>query len=110
MLVAPPVALASVRSSSDHPSSQPDRLKVKMSAHVVSLLIYIVSVKYHGIDKKEVYAPEHVFSLSERTANKILKQGIPRVCGSTRPTMNHIATGVWELSLSLLIGRRSVRF
>ena len=34
-LVAPPVALASARSSSDH-SSQPDRPKVKMSVHVVS--------------------------------------------------------------------------
>ena len=73
--MAPPVALASVRSSLDH-SSQPDRPKVKMSARVVSLLIYTVGVKCRGINKKEVYAPEHVFSLSERTANKILKQGM----------------------------------
>ena len=47
-----------------------------MSARVVSLLIYTVGVKCRGINKKEVYAPEHVFSLSERTANKILKQGM----------------------------------
>ena len=73
MLVAPPVALASVRTSSDH-SSQPDLPKIEMSAHVVSLLVYTVGVKFHGINKKEVYAPERVSSLSERTANKIMKQ------------------------------------
>ena len=47
-----------------------------MSAHVVSLPVYTVGVKCRGIDKKEVYAPEHVFSLSERTANKTLKPGM----------------------------------
>ncbi|KAH7922577.1 PLC-like phosphodiesterase [Leucogyrophana mollusca] len=49
--------------------------KVKMSVAVASLLVYTVGVKCRGINKKEHYAPEHVFSLSESTANKILKQG-----------------------------------
>lgn len=31
-------------------------------------------MKCRGINKKENYAPEHVFSLSERTANKVMRQ------------------------------------
>lgn len=49
--------------------------KVKMSLALVGLLVYTVGVKCRGINKKEVYAPEHVFSLSENTANRVLKQG-----------------------------------
>ncbi|KIJ69675.1 hypothetical protein HYDPIDRAFT_171707 [Hydnomerulius pinastri MD-312] len=64
-IVEPPV-----RSDSKHDS------KVKMSLSLVSLLVYTVGVKCRGINKKEHYAPEHVFSLSETTANKILKQGM----------------------------------
>lgn len=50
--------------------------KVKMSAALVALLVYTVGVKCRGINKKEHYAPEHMFSLSETTANKIMKQGM----------------------------------
>ncbi|THH29346.1 hypothetical protein EUX98_g4856 [Antrodiella citrinella] len=50
--------------------------KVKMSFALVALLVYTVGVKCRGINKKEVYAPEHVFSLSETTANRILKQSM----------------------------------
>jgi len=50
--------------------------KVKMSLAVVSLLVYTVGVKCRGINKKEHYAPEHMFSLSEKTANKVIKQGM----------------------------------
>ncbi|KIJ05771.1 hypothetical protein PAXINDRAFT_141056, partial [Paxillus involutus ATCC 200175] len=49
--------------------------KAKMSPAIVALLVYTVGVRCRGINKKEHYAPEHVFSLSETTANKILKQG-----------------------------------
>ncbi|KIK99000.1 hypothetical protein PAXRUDRAFT_9154 [Paxillus rubicundulus Ve08.2h10] len=49
--------------------------KAKMSPALVALLVYTVGVRCRGINKKEHYAPEHVFSLSETTANKILKQG-----------------------------------
>lgn len=48
--------------------------KVKMSLALVALLVYTVGVKCRGLNKKEVYAPEHVFSLSENTANRVLKQ------------------------------------
>ena len=50
--------------------------KVKMSMDLVSLLVYTVGVKCRGLNKKEEYAPEHVFSLSENTANKLLKQSM----------------------------------
>ncbi|KAI0366571.1 PLC-like phosphodiesterase [Pilatotrama ljubarskyi] len=55
-------------------SGQPP--KTKMSMALVSLLVYTVGVKCRGLNKKEQYAPEHIFSLSENTANKLLKQGM----------------------------------
>lgn len=47
-----------------------------MSVALLSLLVYTVGVKCRGINKKEEYAPEHLFSLSEGTANKMLKAGM----------------------------------
>jgi phosphatidylinositol phospholipase C delta len=44
-----------------------------MSMALIALLVYTVGVKCRGINKKEEYAPEHVFSLSENTANKMLR-------------------------------------
>ena len=58
------------------PSSASGKQKVKMSVNLVSLLVYTVGVKCRGFNKKESYAPSHVFSLSERTANKVLKQSM----------------------------------
>jgi len=40
---------------------------------LIALLVYTVGVKCRGINKKEEYAPEHVFSLSENIANKMLR-------------------------------------
>ena len=48
--------------------------KVRMSMALTALLVYTVGVKYRGINKKERYATEHMFSLSETTANKFLKR------------------------------------
>jgi phosphatidylinositol phospholipase C delta len=50
-----------------------ERPKPKMSSALLSLLVYTVGVKCRGINKKEDYAPGHIFSLSENTANKMLK-------------------------------------
>ncbi|KAI0827269.1 1-phosphatidylinositol-4,5-bisphosphate phosphodiesterase 1 [Trametes gibbosa] len=58
------------------PPGQPAKPKVKMSMALVALLVYTVGVKCRGLNKKEEYAPEHIFSLSENTANKLLKQGM----------------------------------
>lgn len=52
--------------------SKPEH-KAKMSAALIALLVYTVGVKCRGINKKEHYAPEHMFSLSESRMNKILK-------------------------------------
>ena len=50
--------------------------KVKMSFELLALLIYTVGVKYRGLNKKETYAPEHVFSLSENTADRLLRENM----------------------------------
>lgn len=55
--------------------SKPEH-KARMSAALVALLVYTVGVKCRGINKKEHYATEHMFSLSEAAMNKILKQGV----------------------------------
>lgn len=48
--------------------------KVRMSMALTGLLVYTVGVKCRGFNKKERYAVEHMFSLSENTANKYLKR------------------------------------
>ncbi|KAF9052313.1 PLC-like phosphodiesterase [Hymenopellis radicata] len=54
----------------------PDPLpKVKMSSKLLNLLVYTVGVKCRGINKKEEYAPEHMFSLSENAVNKMIRSG-----------------------------------
>ena len=47
-----------------------------MSFALIALLVYTVGIKCRGFNKKETYAPEHLFSLSEKVANKIVKQGM----------------------------------
>jgi len=47
--------------------------KRKMSKHLLELLVYTVGVKCRGLNKKEEYAPEHMFSLSENMAKKMLR-------------------------------------
>ncbi len=46
-----------------------------MSSNLLNLLVYTVGVKCRGINKKEEYAPEHMFSLSENAVNKMIKSG-----------------------------------
>ncbi|KAI0305117.1 1-phosphatidylinositol-4,5-bisphosphate phosphodiesterase 1 [Multifurca ochricompacta] len=59
---------------SPNPVSSASKMKVRMSKSLVSMLVYTVGVKCRGINKKERYAPEHMFSLSENTANKMFKR------------------------------------
>lgn len=49
------------------------RTKSKMSPALLALLVYTVGVKCRGINKKEEYPPEHMFSLSETAANKLIR-------------------------------------
>lgn len=69
---SPPPLTSKTSSSGD----EKDKKKVKMSPALLSLLVYTVGVKCRGLNKKEVYAPEHLFSLSENTANKLLKDSV----------------------------------
>ncbi|KAF7366899.1 Phosphoinositide phospholipase C [Mycena sanguinolenta] len=55
------------------PVSRADSPKPKMSFALLAFLVYTVGVKYRGINKKEEYAPQHMFSLSEKTATKMLR-------------------------------------
>ncbi|KXN88962.1 1-phosphatidylinositol 4,5-bisphosphate phosphodiesterase 1 [Leucoagaricus sp. SymC.cos] len=56
------------------PSSGDDN-KLKMSLRIVTLLVYTVGVKCHGIGTQAdvSYEPEHMFSLSENSANRLMK-------------------------------------
>ncbi|KAH9077817.1 PLC-like phosphodiesterase [Lactarius deliciosus] len=62
------------RRSPSNAAPHTDKGKARMSLSVVSMLVYTVGVKCRGINKKEQYAPVHVFSLSENTANKMFKR------------------------------------
>jgi len=62
------------RRSPSNPTPKPDKVKARMSSSLVSMLVYTVGVKCRGINKKEQYAPVHVFSLSENTANRMFKR------------------------------------
>lgn len=50
--------------------------KKAMSAALASLLIYTVGVKCRGFNKKETYAIQHMVSLSEKTALKMIRDPI----------------------------------
>lgn len=63
-----------LRTPSNPLPSSAEKVKVRMSTLLVELLVYTVGVKCRGINKKEHYAPEHMFSLSERTANNMFKR------------------------------------
>jgi phosphatidylinositol phospholipase C delta len=74
--------------------------KVKMSVELVALLVYTVGVKCRGFNKKENYAIEHVFSLSEKTANKILKESVADLVKHNRTHVVRIYPNGTRLSSS----------
>ncbi|KAG8903572.1 Phospholipase C [Tulasnella sp. 403] len=65
---APRLLRGSSSSQHGNPAERP-----KISTQLAGLLVYTVGVKCRGINKKEIYDPVHLFSLSERTANKLMK-------------------------------------
>jgi len=50
--------------------------RTKMSCRLASLLVYTVGIKCRGLNPNVEYAPEHIFSLSENTANKLVKDNM----------------------------------
>ncbi|KIK61621.1 hypothetical protein GYMLUDRAFT_42638 [Collybiopsis luxurians FD-317 M1] len=59
----------------------------QMSFSLASLLVYTVGVKCRGIGPGEHYEPEHVFSISENSANKYLK-------GNMKDLVKHTQTNL----------------
>ncbi|KAK7056256.1 hypothetical protein VNI00_002808 [Paramarasmius palmivorus] len=62
-------------SAKKHRKKAEKKPKVAMSFRLLSLLVYTVGVKCRGFNQTQQYAPEHIFSLSENSANKYLKRG-----------------------------------
>lgn len=81
-VVLSPVSSAALKTSFDF--SRPPSAKPRMSTALVSLLVYTVGVKFRGLNKKEEYAPSHMFSLSENVANKMTKFGMGELIKHTR--------------------------
>lgn len=52
---------------------EPPAEHAPMSDSLTALLVYTIGVRCRGINKKEHYAPEHMFSLSERKALRIIR-------------------------------------
>lgn len=88
------------RSQSSPRVPESSKTKPKMSLALVSLLVYTVGVKCRGINKKEEYAPEHMFSLSENMANKMLKSNMPDLVKHTRDHLVRIYPKGLRLSSS----------
>lgn len=82
---------------SSSPIPGPMTPRVRMSMHLVALLVYTVGVKCRGLNKKERYAVEHVFSLSEKVVNKMLKGGSTGgagIAGSIHDLVKHTRTHI----------------
>lgn len=60
------------------------KAKVKMSFRLAALLVYTVGVKCHGLAPETTYAPEHIFSLSENSATKLLKKSTTELIKHTQ--------------------------
>ncbi|KAF5345262.1 hypothetical protein D9756_011418 [Leucocoprinus leucothites] len=62
--------------------------KPKMSLRLVSLLVYTVGVKCHGIGAQSgvTYAPEHLFSVSENFINRLIKARLESSAGISSGT------------------------
>ena len=72
--------------------------KVLMSTALASLLIYTVGIKSRGINKKEVYAPEHMISLSERTALKYVRSAPDDLIKHNRSHLSRIYPSMSSLA------------
>lgn len=68
-----------------HPKSKSSHKE--MSFSLASLLVYTVGVKCRGLVPADAYQPEHVFSISENSANKFLKSSMTDL---VKHTQSHI--------------------
>ncbi|KAJ7661098.1 PLC-like phosphodiesterase [Mycena rosella] len=82
-----------------HASSSDSTKTPKMSAALLPLLVYTVGVKYRGINKKEVYAPQHMFSLSEHTRGHLVRM-YPK--GMRLRSSNYLPHSYWAAGAQLV--------
>lgn len=85
VLSAPPMSPPRKKQRAYSNRSEIERPRLKMSRSLADLLIYTVGVKFRGLNKKERYGVEQMFSLSEKTANKLTKEnalGLVKHCRS----------------------------
>ncbi|KAG8687566.1 Phospholipase C, partial [Ceratobasidium sp. 395] len=96
-------------------SEHHEKPKLKMSRSLADLLIYTVGVKFRGLNKKERYPVEQMFSLSEKTANKVAKEnamGLVKHCrtnlvrlypnGTRVASTNYDPTRYWATGVQLV--------
>ncbi|KAG9121312.1 Phospholipase C [Ceratobasidium sp. 392] len=96
-------------------SEHHEKPKLKMSRSLADLLIYTVGVKFRGLNKKERYGVEQMFSLSEKTANKVTKEnamGLVKHCrtnlvrlypnGTRVASTNYDPTRYWAAGVQLV--------
>ncbi|KAF9001131.1 PLC-like phosphodiesterase [Cyathus striatus] len=60
--------------------------KIKMSLRLASLLVYTVGIKCHGFGPDIPYEPQHMFSLSESKARRLLKANMSDLIRHTQGT------------------------
>jgi phosphatidylinositol phospholipase C delta len=82
------------------PSQSHQGPKFKFSPALAKLLVYTIGVKYRGFNKKEVYPSSNMISLSERTANKVIKQGLGDVIKHNRSHLMRLYPNVTRLTSS----------
>ncbi|KZT59958.1 PLC-like phosphodiesterase [Calocera cornea HHB12733] len=80
------------------PPSANSSVKPKMSPLLVALLVYTVGVRWRGLNKKEHYAVEHMFSLSERSANKLMRNSMFELIKHNRTHLTRIYPSGTRLS------------
>lgn len=61
-------------------------------------LIYTIGVKFRGFNKKETYLPQHMVSLSEKTANKVLKASLADVIKHNRTHLMRLYPSVTRMA------------
>ncbi len=68
--------IGEARRDSSTASRSNKQAKKMMSTALASLLVYTIGVKCRGFNKKESYANQHMVSLSEKTALKMIRDAI----------------------------------
>uniref|UniRef100_V5EK76 Phosphoinositide phospholipase C n=1 Tax=Kalmanozyma brasiliensis (strain GHG001) TaxID=1365824 RepID=V5EK76_KALBG len=69
-------SISETRKDSKAASRSDKQAKKMMSTALASLLVYTIGVKCRGFNKKETYANQHMVSLSEKTALKMIRDAI----------------------------------